>query len=208
MKVVKNLIILVALSVVFSAQAAITSAPVADDRPIIKVVAGEDENTLILRLANLLEESTEVTLRDVQGVVLFTETIKDKTAYAKALNLRVLPSGRYMLHIETDVREIIQPLTIEGGEVTILRKEAKELKKPVIQFTENLLSVIAAPNQLDKNDLSVAIIDGDNEVLYKTKDRLYHKIEKRFDLSEMAAGAYTVKVTAADRSYFRTVQVQ
>ena len=207
MKVVKNLFILVALGLVFSVQAA-TITPVADDRPIIRVEAGEDEQTLVLHLANLLEASTKVTLRDMQGTTLFTESIEDQSAYAKALNLRVLPEGRYVLHVETDVREIMQPLVIKYGAVTILEKEAKEIKKPVINFVDNMLSVTAAPNQLDKNDLFVTIMDKTNEELYKTQQRLYHKVEKRFDLSNMAAGNYIVKVTAADRSYFHNIEVE
>jgi len=207
MKVVKNLIILVALGLVFSAQAA-NPTPVADDRPIIRVVAGENDQTLVLQLANLIEASTKIALTDQQGTILFSESIKNQNAYAKALNLRVLPEGRYVLHIETEVREILQPLTIEHGEVNILNKEAKEIKKPVINFNDNTLTVVASPNQLDKNDLFVSILDETNDELYKTQQRLYHKVEKRFDLSNMAPGTYIVRVTAADKSYFRNIEVE
>lgn len=207
MKVVKNFLFLVAFGVVFSAQAATTSFAPVDEKPIVKVIGAQAEKMLNIRLANLVAERTNVTLRDKDGVVIFQDVIKKSPAYAKAWNVATLPAGDYTLHIENETLEIVQPVVIEDNAVHVTN-DIKEYTKPVIEFASNKLRIAATPTQAAKTGLEIAIMDNTNNVLFETAETLYSKTEKHFDLSQLYPGEYQVKVTAADKSYFSTIWVQ
>lgn len=79
-------------------QAQATNFPASDGNILLKV-SQIDENILLLQVANLQQEATKVSLRDLAGNVYYTYRIKDHNGYAMKVNIESIPEGRYILSI-------------------------------------------------------------------------------------------------------------
>ena len=58
-----------------------------------------DDNTVVLYMANLQQETTAVELTDLEGNTYFTRYIKNHNGYSLKVDLEAVPQGRYILHV-------------------------------------------------------------------------------------------------------------
>lgn len=62
---------------------------------LLKLRPGKDAQTLIVQLANLQKQNTQVLVEDVHGNILFNEKICKQDGYIKQLSIAELPVGNY-----------------------------------------------------------------------------------------------------------------
>lgn len=75
-----------------------------------------NQNTILLHLANLEKKYTYVTITNMRGdLVYFSEGVKNHNGFHRAVNLKNLNSGRYMVKIKVDDAIIKQVLSIDGS---------------------------------------------------------------------------------------------
>lgn len=58
------------------------------------------ENLLVLRMANLQQVGTSVSLHDLDGNVYFRDYIKDHNGYSMKVNIAAIPEGRYIMRVQ------------------------------------------------------------------------------------------------------------
>ncbi len=58
------------------------------------------ENLLVLRMANLQQVGTSVSLHDLDGNVYFREYIKDHNGYSMKVDISAVPEGRYIMRVQ------------------------------------------------------------------------------------------------------------
>lgn len=117
------------LSVLAIASAVFYCTPALANTPPAKLllkVETVDHNHLVLHLANLLQETTEVSIQNFEGTTYFRQTITDHNGYAANLNLEALPEGRYLLRVNSKDSQIDQVLV--KGEGTLFVSQPKASK--------------------------------------------------------------------------------
>jgi hypothetical protein len=69
----------------------------------------------VLHLANLEQEYTYVTITNLRGdLIYFSEGIKNHNGFHRAVDLKNLNSGRYLVKIKTKDKTVKQVLSIDG----------------------------------------------------------------------------------------------
>ena len=59
-----------------------------------------DNDLLVLRMANLQQEGTSVSLHDLDGNLYFREYIKDHNGYSMKVDITAVPEGRYIMRVQ------------------------------------------------------------------------------------------------------------
>jgi len=90
----------------------ITTPPVIAKTKLIK------EKTIELRLANLEKKYTYVSITDMKGkLVYFSEGVKNHNGFLKAINIKNLVNGNYLIKVKSKGEELKQIFQIKGEHV-------------------------------------------------------------------------------------------
>lgn len=161
--------------------------------------------SLVVRINNLVEQQAVVELVDVQGIVLHTERIKNTTAFAKVFDLRVLPTGKYLIQVNTKDRVFEQWVTI-GNSGVVVTSDLKKWKKPtIVQSGNNVM--VELMSYSDKKG-KVTILDEENTVLHQDEFTKVGVAKTKYDLTALEAGDYLLKVEIGDFVYYEYVTVR
>lgn len=76
-----------------------------------------DDQTITLRLSNLQQKKTTVTLRDEDGKVFFQEVIVKHNGYTKNLNLEEMSDGLYTIIIKHDDTKYARLIKVNNDNV-------------------------------------------------------------------------------------------
>lgn len=77
-----------------------------------------DEKIIELRIANLQEKYTEISLTDLKGdFIFYSEGVNKTNTYQKAFNIKNLADGKYLLQIENDGEVLQQVIKVTGDHI-------------------------------------------------------------------------------------------
>ncbi len=172
--------------------------------PTVKVNK-QAAKSLVVRINNLSEEKAVVELMDVQGIVLHTERIKNTTSFAKVFDLKTLPTGKYLIQINTIDRVFEQWVTIDASGVVVATKMKKWKKPTIIQNGNN---VIVELNSYTNKKGKVTILDEDNHILQQDTFTRVGVAKTKYDMTALEAGDYIVKVEIGDFVYYEYVTIK
>lgn len=190
---------LVLLSVLFVLPLAMQAK---DDNPFISINSIGSEKKVSLVLKNLRNPTT-IRLESAQDGVLLEEEITN-AEYARVLNLNELSAGNYKLVVNTGVRETEQPIAITRTGLSLNINDRKEFFAPVVRTNGQLLDVSLLNSQLIT--LKLKIEDAEGAVVYEDEVRNVVKVEKRYNLSKLPAGEYTIVLNVGDKAYVKTIR--
>ena len=200
----KNVLKFVLLVVAFSWAVLVQANNIVE--PIIKIECAEGTSDLTLHLANLLNERTSIVLKDVNGTAFYTETVNNKASFAKKMDLSKLKEGRYLLVVEHERIECIQPIMIQTGSVEVLTAQRVELRAPAMEFIANKMAIQLAPSPKAKR-VRVTILKGD-EIVFTTDELLTSSIKKQYNLNNLHNDTYMFMVTVDERSYYKEFTIE
>ena len=190
---------LVLLSVMFVLPLAM-QAKIEDPFISINSIGSEKKVSLVLKN---LKGSTTIRLESVLEGVLLEEEITN-AEYARVLNLNELSDGKYKLVVSTGLRETEQPISITRTGLSLNINDRKLFFAPVVRTTGQLLDVSLLNNQL--TTLKLKIEDAEGLLVFEDEVRNVVKVEKRYNLSKLPVGEYTVVLSVGDKSYIKTIR--
>lgn len=190
---------LVLLSVLFVLPLAM-QAKIEDPFISINSIGSEKKVSLVLKN---LKGSTTIRLESVLEGVLLEEEITN-AEYARVLNLNELSDGKYKLVVSTGLRETEQPISITRTGLSLNINDRKLFFAPVVRTAGQLLDVSLLNNQL--TTLKLRIEDAEGVLVYEDEVRNVVKVEKRYNLSKLPAGEYTVVLNVGDKAYVKTIR--
>jgi len=165
----------------------------------------ESEKSFSLYLDNLKEKAVEIRIVDKGGRTLISEQIANQQAYAKRFNLMNLPLGLYQIEVESDLSLQIQTLSVKKDSLE-LAEDRKEIYKPVISQKPDYLDLSLL--QLKRANTTLQIRDSYGNVLFSEKVYQFGSIQKRFNLSQLEPGRYTLAVQTSDEWFLKPFEVQ
>ncbi len=148
--------------------------------------------------------SVKMEIIDQNNVILFEQSVESN--FLKTLNLENLPSGNYTLVVTTPTRVYQQTLQVKEKTVEIDENNRQEFFLPVIRQNENYVDVSVLNKTL--GNVEVAILDINGEELFTEAFRNQLKVERRYDLSNLQAGAYTVRMKTPVKTIYQELIVK
>ena len=164
---------------------------------VVKIAA--TSQNVIVNLGDVLKEEITINIVDKDQNLLLTETVKNMKGFTKKYNMSRLEDGDYKMIITKKTIRTVQPFSLERGEVKMSESDKKEKFLPTLSFQNNKLDV----NVLLGNYSNIIVKLYDNEGREVMNDKHYAelKLNQRYDLTKLPAGAYVAEVRAGDETF-------
>ncbi len=169
----------------------------------INITAIENSKTVVVTLSNNANGEMSVSLEDAYGEKFATDMVKAPAYFAKRYNLSQLEAGQYRLVITKNLLKTIQPFELTRTNIVLNELERKEKFLPNISQKGKKMDV----NVLLGNysNIIVKMYNNEGQMAFEDKHYVVLTLNKRYDLSKVAAGSYVVEVIAGDETQYFTV---
>ncbi|MGB5434292.1 MAG: hypothetical protein WBM98_00265 [Maribacter sp.] len=163
----------------------------------LRIVSDENSKKLVFRYDNI---TTDATLRfiDLQGNVIFSESLEDKTEYLKTFNLNSLETGTYFLEVEDAIKETEYTILVEDAHISIETKLEKN--KPVFRKKGDMVYLNLL--NLSKKEVEIKVIDNSDRVVFNQVFENTALIEKAFNFKNAHEGRYSIMVKNLNDRYY------
>lgn len=146
--------------------------------------------------------SSAVSIRIIneEGKVLYSENNKGK-AFAKAFDMKGLAKGEYVLQIEDDQKIHNYPVTVSYNNLVIDKANVTTTYKPSVLIKGRAMDISMLLNGATAD---IVLYNSVNEQLVNTTAEGRY-FSKRFNLSKLEKGSYTLKVGIDGQTFYKTV---
>ena len=147
---------------------------------------------------NHVKKGQKLTIKDIDGVVLYSENVALNGKFIKRFDFSLLNNGNYSLELEKDFQIVVKSLKIEEGKVFISDDAKKVILKPVIRTEDNLLMVTKIA--FDKQPIQIELFYNNEIILSETieGDSILNRVYK---LDHKLKGDYKIIVKNNGRNY-------
>ena len=173
--------------------------------PYIKVTS-YDQKKFFLIIKNTDSSTVNVELKDVDNFRLYKETNIQNDEYLKGFDMQSLPDGEYILEIENNQQIEMFALSIINGKLSINRDSRLVIHKPSINQTGNKVDV--ALQKLHEEPSKLAILDNTNDIIYEDTLADNGNLTKRYDMSRLGPGSYTMRIDIAGKYFSQSIRIQ
>ncbi len=145
-------------------------------------------------------------IKDMDGLVLYKESIKENGKYAKGFDLTSLPNGNYYFELNKDVEIEVVPFTVVASLVTFDKTANARIFKPVVYVNNKKVHV--SKMSLENEVLEIKILSESNEVLYAENiEKNGVAFGKIYDFSSSKKGTYTIIIKTKERRFVKNIQI-
>jgi len=164
----------------------------ANSNPVFTKVG---DKSITIKTGNWKSDAVNVIIKDADGATILSENLNtDKTG--RVYNLKNLPAGIYSIEMSDDLRITTQAFTLNKDAV-VMDKAVETLYKPVFASSDNTVDL----NLMNLgNNVSIKITDRQNNTYLDQKEH-ETSINKRFDVSSLPAGIYTMSINMDGRTF-------
>lgn len=152
-----------------------------------------------------LKGETMIQLKDENEVLLLQQVTTDP-AVLKILDLSALIEGKYDLLVTTGHREIVQPILMEGKNVSAPQERRKVFFSPVVHVNGSSVDVSWFNGQIA--DMKVRITDLNGSIIYSEDINNVVKVEKRYNLENVLRGEYVIVIDTPRKTYYENVKIK
>lgn len=169
----------------------------------IQVKTVKNNSIMVVSIMELEQQSVKLSIEDSQEqTIYYSENMSDKQSVQKAFDVSALSDGDYVIIAKTGAATLKERITVKDSEVII--KERVEVKKPVFKMNNNKL-IVYFDNQTE--ELCSINFTKAEEVFFS--DHSYNAdVAKKYNLSELPVGEYTVSVNGGGESFQYAVTIQ
>ncbi len=190
------LLLLILTGVHYLSFASTDTDSIIEDKVIVNVIKAESNRALSLYIANIQDQETSVAIVSKEGDYYFDKKLKEKEAYARTFNLSVLPRGTYKLIVDRASTSIKQTFEVSNrGNIEMGKKEV--ITKPVVSHKKGIVQVFFQDGLSEK--VSVSFLNADADLIFQDNFFITTRSLKQFDISELQAGEYTVKISSSSK---------
>jgi hypothetical protein len=166
-----------------------------------------DEKTTMLTLLNV-KEGNQLFIKDVFGLILYKESIKESGEFVKGFNLTSLPDGKYFFELDKDLEIAIIPFEVKMNTVVFNKELETTIYKPYITKKEN--RVLVSKLSLDKQPLEVKIYYDYNlgyyDLIHSETIEKSMNIQRAYKLSKNEKGNYKVVLKTEGHTFIEYLE--
>jgi len=153
-----------------------------------------------------VKKGSILTIKDINGLVLYSETIKESSKYTRGFDLNSLPDGDYYFELNKDIEIIVVPFMVDATIVTFDKNASSKIFKPAI-FAKNK-KIYISKRSFEDEVLQIKIFSEKSKMVYsgsivKEGDVL----EKIYDFSTSLRGNYTVVITTNGKTFVEKIKI-
>lgn len=173
----------------------LTNANVLDTVRIINT------NKITLLVLPNVEKGNILTVKDIEGVILYQEKIEDSGDYIKRFNLTTLPDGIYHFELNKGVEIRMIPFTLKSSKVTLNNASETVIHKPLLKTKGNLVYV--SNTDLCKQDFQVEIYYNENNSynLIHSETITENNLTRVYKLDKKEKGNYKIIITVKGKIF-------
>ncbi len=156
---------------------------------------------------NDVKKGSILSIKDVNGLILYKEAIQLNGNYTKGFDLTSLPNGNYYFEMEQDVEIKIVPFKVTASVVTFDKELEESIFKPVV-FVSNKKYVHVSKASVNNEVLNVEIFADNGESIYAGKiEKEGDVLGKIYDFSTSAKGVYTFVIKVEGRRFIQNLDI-
>ena len=178
----------------------------ADNRTIITKIEHAGAKSIAVYIEFPVATSAKLSIRDADGSLIFSETYRDITIFAKKIDLANLPKGAYTLEVEGPQKINVYGVRLSDDQLLIEGGKPKVIFKPTFVQKDGYMDIIML--LLDEPKATVKIYSPVGDLLLSQEFENIKTLEKRFNISELPAGTYSFIVSAGGRIFTQTLTVR
>lgn len=148
----------------------------------------------------------QVTFLDQDNKVVFEDRVLKLVNLGKIYDLSALEDGRYTLKMETKFREVNKEINLFGGDVAMNDGSQRFFAIPAIDLGNGFFDVKFNSTRIA--NLDIAILDRNGKEVFEDKIGGVVAVNKRYQISSMDRGEYTIKVTTPDKVYYKELSLR
>lgn len=153
---------------------------------------------------NHVKPGDQVIIKDLSGIVLYKEEIKNSGTYSKGFDLSSLPTGSYVFEFEKDFEIKLYPFTVNTNEVIFDKGNETVFHKPCLTSKENYIYLNKLSLNNERLDVKIYYADG-GKLIFSEKIENTKSIQKAYKLSAYEKGDYKIVLTSNGREYYEYV---
>ena len=162
----------------------------------------KDLNKTTFTLKNV-KQGNQLIIKDLYGLILYKEQIKDSGNYSKGFDLTSLPDGSYVFELEKDLEIKSFPFTVTAKKV-IFNENETTIHKPYVSFKNNYIYVSKLALNNEPLDVKIYYQDGTG-LIYSENIKDTKVIEKVYKLASNAKGNYKIVLSSNGREYYEYI---
>ena len=172
--------------------------------PLAKISEGGSKS-FILDLKENDEKMIRVKILDRDDQVLLDQKVNTQKHQAKRYNMKNLPMGVYTLSIEDAQRIVKHDMMIVNGILRFDKKDPVTIFKPTIKISQNIIDFNLL--KIDDGSTEVRLLDNSGELVYSENINETGSVQRRYNVSMLEAGKYTLSVETAGALQSETFRV-
>ncbi|GAA0737667.1 MULTISPECIES: hypothetical protein [Flavobacteriaceae] len=200
-KAIKNSIVMVA----------IIAAMVTNANATATLIVGKEKKTMLA--LDDVKQGQQLLIKDVNGIILYKETINATGTYNNLFDLTQLPNGDYFFELNKDVEINVIPFKVVENRVEFNKSLESKVFKPILRMEDNRLFV--SKFSLNNAPLSLEIHYANNEATHKDFELIYSEnidstsqiFERVYKLMKGNTGDYKVVIKTDGREFTQTVKM-
>ena len=174
----------------------------ANDNPTVKVER-VNAKSISVNISGLGAIKTQVQLKSEKGSILYKASSNAEN-FARRLDLNALPVGNYSIEVENNNTFTSTPVVIADDSAYVNVTSQVTIVKPRVLMNGKQLDVIL-PSE-EEAAVLVTIYDRDMNKL--AIEPINGELLKRFDLSKLTTGNYTVKIETKGKSFVQSFSLK
>jgi hypothetical protein len=199
----KNLMIITIALLTICSSTLFANRPFTLGTTAVRIESSNTTKTFIVKLSNIGTDVMTLELRNSEGEILATEKVKNTPTYEKRFVMRKMPIGEYTLTFNNSVSESVQPITLKKNEIIVDEYARITSYKPTISLKNDKIDVNMM-NNLGKK-VKIRLFNDAKEVVFFEKIKDTQAITRRYDVSSLVKGNYTVEVEVGEKIYTETI---
>ncbi|WP_445954965.1 hypothetical protein [Yeosuana sp.] len=165
--------------------------------------ASNDLNRTTLTI-NDAKEGNQLVIKDLNGIILYKELIKNSGVYTRGFDLTSLPDGAYVFELDKDMEIKSIPFQVLSNKVTFNKEKEITYFKPLVRIKKN--NIYLTQLTLQEEPLKVSIYyygnDGFSELIFSETIQDIKIIERIYKLDETVNGKYKMVLNTPNRTFF------
>lgn len=181
----------------------ISTLAIANDKPTVKVKNAEAKTIAVVAYGYGVAK-TDITLKSGNGRVFYKETVLNGENFAKRLDLSQMPNGEYTVEVENNNSFTAIPVILENASAVVRSSDEVTIVKPTLSVVGDKLNV--AIDEANTQEVWVSIFDNDSNRL--AFEKVSAENMKRFDLSKLDRGQYTVYMFTEGKNFVQSLSLK
>ena len=166
----------------------------------------EEKSKVTVVSFNEVKLGSKLSIKDLNGIVLYKESIIKSGDYSKGFDLTSLPNGDYIFELDTELKIRILPFNVVSNQVAFKKEEESIIYKPFIRVKD--LMVYVSRISFEENPIEYKIyFEGNYEMVLSEKFDKESQLKRIYDFSTSEKGNYVFVFKSNGRTFTKTVKI-